>query len=341
MNNQPLTFEAILRGELQPWRESNKLDEKFAPVLNEIATITPDFKPLFEIDFYRYFNARTRYYHKLVINEANNYCNQIISQIGSDSDLRLIKYRLSDTLKKKLPTLLRDVAKLIIARNYDLSFINPHKSTFNTDTDHKTETFIIQLLKVALVKVYLEIQEVFKSHLNDSIMELEDLYLQFLSEPIPEHTFLKPVYQIIDNEPDVVKEAQIIIPKTGKSKAKSFIYKHLTKNSDAFKDLLDSLKLNNLVDKKTSIYDLKKIFSGEENFNPVTWTGNISDLYYFIVLLHNQNKTIENVNPYHWQITCNCFIKPDGSSFEVSNLKSQKKPKQNAEMIEKVASLLN
>ncbi|NLF42707.1 MAG: hypothetical protein GX587_08430 [Bacteroidales bacterium] len=86
---------------------------------------------------------------------------------------------------------------------------------------------------------------------------------------------------------------------------------------------------------------MKKIFTDDKNFKPLVWTGNISDLYYFIILIHNEFQTVESIKPYHWQVTCNCFIKPDGTSFEPTQLKSQKLPKQNAEMIKKVSSLLN
>ncbi|MBN1117958.1 MAG: hypothetical protein JXA77_12170 [Bacteroidales bacterium] len=52
-----------------------------------------------------------------------------------------------------------------------------------------------------------------------------------------------------------------------------------------------------MVDEKTTIYDLKKIFSGGENCNPIIWTGNVSDLYYYLVQIHNEFETVENVNP--------------------------------------------
>src|ERR1035437_955511 len=98
---------------------------------------------------------------------------------------------LGDTLKKKLKTFLKDVGKLIKANDYKLKYINPYKSGFVVDTDHKADTYIIQLLKTAVIKVYLEIQEKFKSYLSDDYMEIEVLYLHYLSEPIPEQTFLK------------------------------------------------------------------------------------------------------------------------------------------------------
>ena len=112
--------------------------------------------------------------------------------IGSDDDTRVIKYWLYDTLKKKLRTFLKGIAKLIKVNDLNLRYINPYKSSFSTDLDHKANTYILQLLKTATIKVYLEIQEVFTSFIeNDDYMEIGVLYLHYLSEPIPEQTFLK------------------------------------------------------------------------------------------------------------------------------------------------------
>ena len=106
------------------------------------------------------------------------------------------------------------MAKLIKANNYDLSYINPHKINPSVDADFKTEAYTIQLLKTALVKVYLEVQGIFKPYLSDNYTEIEDLYLQFLSEPIPENTFLKHATQPIELQQTKPKDNQHIEPKT-------------------------------------------------------------------------------------------------------------------------------
>ena len=166
MNNQPFIFERIIRGNLRPWLENNRLEDKFTTTIGDLKLIEPQFQPLYAIDFYLFFNSQTRYYHKLIINEANNYCNNVIELINLDSDTRTIEYLLYDTLRKKLRTLLKYNAKLIKANDWDLKYINPYQSSFDNELDHKTNTFIYQLLKTATIKVYLEIQEIFKSFIN-------------------------------------------------------------------------------------------------------------------------------------------------------------------------------
>jgi hypothetical protein len=200
MDNEPTLFDNILYNNLRPWLSSNNPDEKFAPLLSEIETIYPESQYLYEIDFQRPFNHKTKYYNKLIINEANSYCNKIINLVNEDKNTKLQKYWINDTLNNKMQTRLKDIGKIIKDKDYQLIYINPRKTSFNIDSEHKTNTYIIQLLKQALVKVYLEIQEAFKSLLANYPEIEDDLYTQFLFESIPEHSFLKEAPKVINIE---------------------------------------------------------------------------------------------------------------------------------------------
>jgi hypothetical protein len=193
MSNVPTVFEEIIHGSLRPWLDSNKPDAKFAPMLSSVKAVNPNFHALYEIDFIRPFNNKTKYYHKLIINEANNYCNLIVELINEDKNEQLMKYWLNDTLNKRLKTRIKEVGKLIRENDYSIVYINPHKLTYQEDFDHKTDTYIFQLLKVALIKSFLEIQEAFKFLINDDILIEDDFYTHLLIEPIPDKSYLKPV----------------------------------------------------------------------------------------------------------------------------------------------------
>lgn len=134
VNDQPI-LDQIIRGELRPCLENNKHNEKFTHKIINLNPSILGFKPQYKIDFYRYFNRKTKYYYKLITDEANNYCDRIIEMIVSDNDIRTIKYLLDDTLNKKLRTLLIDVAKLIKSNDYELNYIDPNKSDFDPDRD--------------------------------------------------------------------------------------------------------------------------------------------------------------------------------------------------------------
>jgi hypothetical protein len=340
MNKQSLIFERIIRGDLRPWLEANRNEEKFASEIGDLIITDPHFVTLYEIDFHPNLNAKTRYYHKLIINEANNYCNRVIELINSDDDIRIIKYLLSDTLKKKLRTLLKDTAKLIKAKDLDLKYINPYKSSFDTDMDHKSDTYIIQLIKTALLKVYLEIQEAFKSFIiPDDYMGIEELYLQYLFEPIPEQTFLKR-QTILEITSIDVNKGKPKIDRFSRFTPKSFKYNKLATNPDALIDLSNSLKLNHFIDQKGSINDFKRVFSGKEIKNPVKWTGNISEFYWFIYLIYTKYKLVEDLKQKQWKVACFCFVQADGTPFERNKLKNLKRPQLTGELIEKAVGLL-
>ncbi len=121
-NNQLFPFERIIRGKLRPWLGKNRHEEKFVQNIRKIEIIEPQFQPFYEIDFYRYFNCKTKYYHKLILSESNNYCNRIIEMIGREEDPGNKKYRVSRSLNK-VKMLLRETAGIIHSQNYILIHI--------------------------------------------------------------------------------------------------------------------------------------------------------------------------------------------------------------------------
>jgi len=346
MNNQPLIFERIIRGNLRPWLETNRDEDKFNSTIGDLKLNELQFQPLYEIDFYLFFNCQTRYYHKLIINEANNYCSRIIELISFDDDTRVIKYLLYDTLKKKLRTFLKDIAKLIKVNDLNLLYINPYTSSFNTDLDHKSNTYIIQLLKTATIKVYLEIQDTFKSFIErDDYMEIGVLYLHYLSEPIPEQTFLKrravETKQCIETRHCLVStDIDERVMNSAHAGTESFKFDRLDSNPGALNDVSDSLKLHLLIDKRSSIHDFKRVFSGKEITNPIRWTGNDSEFYWFIHLIYTKYKFVEDLRQQQWKVACHCFIRADGSRFDPAKLRNLKRPKLTGAVIEKAVKLL-
>jgi DNA-directed RNA polymerase subunit L len=340
MSNVPTVFEEIIHGGLRPWLDSNKPDAKFAPMISSVKAVNPAFQTLYEIDFIRPFNNKTKYYHKLIVNEANSYCNLIVELINEDKNEQLMKYWLNDTLNKRLKTRIKEVGKLIRENDYSIVYINPHKLTYQEDSDHKTDTYIFQLLKVALIKSFLEIQEAFKFLINDDILIEDDFYTQLLIEPIPDKSYLKaiPAPIIIEEAATIeqIKPANTQVINT----FNSFTYKQLSKQPDDVINVFDGLKNSKFIADDSSKTDFKKIFSDKEINKPVVWTGTISDLHYFVKLIHNINKSVVDLKQHQWEVACKCFVRPDGSQFDRQQLKEQKKPKSTAALLEKIASNL-
>lgn len=341
MKNAPDIFERILKLDLRPWLDENKPDTKFLPLLSELKDVEASFNRAYTLDFYYPFNAKTKFYRKLITNEINSYCNSIISLILDDTDEDIILYVLNDTLNKKLQTLIKDTGKLLRENDYTLAYINPKATTFDVDSDHKTETYIMQLLKSALIVSYLEIETYFQKYRKDFVFNIDDFYTQLLFEPVPESTFIKETPKVIYIENTAELSVAADRDTSKNYSARSFKYIHFDKNPDALKDLYDRLKSNNFIDSTTGYRDFKKVFSGSENIDkPIVWTGKISELYYFISHLYTVVKLVENTNQQQWKIACECFIKPDGSKFDATKLKKQQIPARSAKNIEDAINLL-
>ena len=338
MSNDIKILDDILYRGLQPWLEENASEEKFAPLLSSIKEVTPDFTLQYRIDFERPFNHKTKYYARLINTELIKTCNHLHALISADNDRRLIKYWLDDTLNKKLKTRLSDLGKLIRERDYSTAWINPKKMTYDVDQEHKSNTYIIQLLKLAYMQLYLELQAAFKQWIDD-ILIIDDFYTQLLFEPVLEKLYLKRILVIeaeTGPEPTVAAEPEVPY----RPKPLSFTYKQLAIGHEKLTDLCNSLKKNNFIAQDTTAANFKKVFSGKEITTPVRWTGTVSDFYYFIKLIHTDHKLVENLKQQQWEIACKCFVRKDGSMFDRSKMRGQKRPASTGDLLDKAVELI-
>ena len=255
-------FDEILFRSLAPWLNINKSDEKFTALITEIESVKPEFQPLHEINFYRPFNDKTRYYKKLIVNASTAYCNSVYRLIKENDNIKLQKYWKNNLLDKKLPTRLKDIARIIREKNYWLDYINPRKTSFDIDTDHKSETYIIQLLKIALIRAYLEMQSFFPSISEEDKLIEEDFYTRYLNEPIPESTFLKVAPKIIDLKTEKVKPRGNIPPAFCPAlddirgvKSGVPLYHYIIKNPQRFASFEEKLFSNDYINMNYSMKD--------------------------------------------------------------------------------------
>lgn len=337
MSNQTKILDDILYQGLRPWSEKNSVDEKFAPKFRSLKEASTDYPFRYEIKFERPFDNKTKYYSKLILNTLKTDVERLYNLISEDDTENLIRYWLDDTLNKRLKTRLKDIGKLIKEKDFDLVYIDPKKASIEFDQAHKANTYIIQLLKLAYMQLYLEIQDAFSTWIDDKLV-IEDFYTQLLHEPIPQKSLLTEI-QIIEVEA-TEKPVKKQVPPPTVNLFHSFTYKQINTNPEKVSDLCSSLKFNNLISQDTTVPNFKRVFTNSEIKTPVVWTGTISDLFYFIKLIHNDLQLVENLKQKQWVVTCQCFVDTDGNPFERTKFRSQKKPKLTAHKIEKSVSNL-
>ncbi len=337
MSNEIKILDDILYHNLRPWLEQNRLDEKFALKVNEVKEELPAFNFRYELGFLRPVNHKTKYYQKLILSETVKTINQITRLISEDDNSKLVKYWLNDTLNKKLKTRLKDIGKLVKEKDYSLDYINPKKTSFEIDQDHKSNTYIVQLLKLAYMRIYMEIQGVYEDRIDD-ILIVDDFYTQLLFEPVPDIHYLKEI-TVIEIEANPIKPTKKQ-PKPQEVALTSFTYKQLATNPDNLTNLHDSLKLNHFIAQDTSLTNFKKAFSGKEITNPIEWTGNISELYYFIKLIHKEHKYVDDLKQKQWEVTCLCFVQEGGKPFDRNKFRGQKRPNTTGDKLDNIVELL-
>jgi hypothetical protein len=111
-----------------------------------------------------------------------------------------------------------------------------------------------------------------------------------------------------------------------KLKHQSFTYINNLTGQSNLTGLKDSLIRKKLIASDTDLKDFRKVFSGEAIEKPIVWTGNISELSYFIKQLHNVLKLVTNLKQKQWAVTTICFIQENGKPFERSKFRTQKVP---------------
>jgi hypothetical protein len=124
-----------------------------------------------------------------------------------------------------------------------------------------------------------------------------------------------------------------------KPSALSFKYKNNISGSVNLTDLMNSLKRSALIHQETLLGNFRSVFSEKEIEQKIIWTGNISELAYFIKALHNTAKKVEDTKQKQWEITINCFEMADGTELTKDKLRTQKTPAR-AAIIEKAVNIL-
>lgn len=337
MSKQNNTLDKILDYELRPWLAQNSMDDVFASKFRSLKEYTPQQPLQFEIEFFRPFDNKTKYYSRLILNTVKSDFDSLYNKIDEDRNENLIRYYLNDTLNKRLKTRLKDLGELLKKKDYALAYINPKNTSHQLDQVHKANTYIMQLLKLGYMQLYLEIQEAFKDWVDD-VFIVEDFYTQLLNEPIPEQLHIKKL-QVIEVTPVPVRKPQ---PKTTDKPIpfNSFTYKQYNTSPDKLGDLWDSLKLNNFISADTPLATFKKVFSGSEINTPITWTGNISELFYFVKRIHKDLQLVEDLKQKQWQVTCVCFVDENGEPFDRSKFRSLKRPNLTGDKIDNAVNLL-
>ena len=120
----------------------------------------------------------------------------------------------------------------------------------------------------------------------------------------------------------------------------AFTYIDYYKKNTAITEIWKSLKENHFISDETTISSFRKIFKSNKPVDPITWTGNISELYYFVWCLHVKYKLIENLGHDVWKITSKIFVDSKKNYWSFKEFRGLHKTAK-AHLIEKAVEELN
>lgn len=219
----------------------------------------------------------------------------------------------------------------------------------------RTTVFILDILKISLYFIHQEMLRLYTELIDFDVLsenELVDRITQEISDNKDNPSVIDGfISRYKESCRSLLKEKEKVERTTEKHKSEklqkveklfpnSFTYIHFYQKKDNLTDLWNNLKNGNFIDNKTSIVNFKKVFSGKEISDPVIWIGNPSEFHWFIHLIYNKYKLMENLKQQQWKVACRCFVQAGGTPFDRSKLRKLKSPNLSEESLEKSVRLL-
>jgi hypothetical protein len=277
-----------------------------------------DSKTLINIELLPFINKKTEFYNILIQNETIRIQALIDYIITSEKD--------EDIAYNNATGILADLEDLILKAS-------------TKQEDDPTNLHVLDSLKFSLFLLYTYLLNNYSEFLTDD--RLTENELKYILAPSADQNnliinYLKQSDSKLNSKASKKKSETYL----ESNNLKSFEYKNWKANPDYLEDLFDNLRSNKLIHQDTKLPNFKKILTCRQITTPVIWTGNISELNYFIKLIHNINKSVKQLKSKHWEVACKCFIDADGNPFDQHRLKGQKIPKATSDIIERAAKLL-
>ena len=175
---------------------------------------------------------------------------------------------------------------------------------------------------------------------DPSIHDLRTSFFHLISD-----NFIEKLNKFITELPDdnttpIHTKAEPSVKKNAKVIPVSFEYINHTTQPDAIDDLYDNLKKNRFIYAKTDKRIFRKVFTARTPEKKIKWTGNISELHYFIKFIHLRNKSIQYLGNNIWKVTAKCFCDSKGKDYDFKSFRNLHKPS-SAKLLESAASQLN
>ncbi|RBP32933.1 hypothetical protein DFR65_102269 [Oceanihabitans sediminis] len=219
----------------------NRKEKDFKHLLSDFKLNPKANNAVFKVNFKKPLNAKKEYYHKLIFNETERTVVSFVKEFPENATVPENKYSFT-ILLNKFDKYLNDIA----------NYINNRAITADFNID---DNYIINYLKVSVIRLYAELQEQYGQFSEDSkftILEIAEKYFN-------DTTF--NINQIVKTN---IKE--IVIKKEPRATAKpktSFGYKN--KDTSTLLTVLKQLNLKiDLLDNRSTVEQLQKLLLSKD-----------------------------------------------------------------------------
>lgn len=334
MSSKLPQIQQLLYRKYRPWMMVDYSETRFKELLSGIKTVKPKQLELFDVEFLNPLSFKRKFYKKLIDSDLARYLNDIHSSVSGSKSENQKKYHVYTALSRTIKDYLNATQKLLEKRELNAELLEPKNSKVQKG-DNVDEAYIFHYLKHQLIRTYLEISEAYPKHRKLESLELEDLYLTFFYELAPDPPVIIPTLEKSDKS-----DGRYEVQPQPHAPVEGFRYVRFDTEPENLTNLCDSLRKNGLIDEQTTAHQFRKLFSGQKVTDPVTWTGNASELYYLISQLYNKHELLGDLKQKQWKVACESFVKLDGSKFDPKSIRVLKRPASTGDRIDQVIALL-
>ena len=323
------TTRQIISGSLRPNINTNLGDDFYAPEFRQLQDAVEVYVPYYKMDFPAYeFNYKVKYYRKLIDNNVIETLNAAFHECFNASAPR-IAFKLMQ-MRRTIRGNVEELDKMIRQNGYELDQLLADNVNFKDAINRKECAFIFNYLQLSLIRLFLEFQYHYSDQIDDSkIMTCEDFYLQVLGVRPP----TPPIIAEIIRETPPPKQKKLggrAVGKKGFWLDSSF----KTMGGAFLTSLCLGLERGGFIKSTQTVSEFKECFAGKQIKTKLVWTGGKSMLSYFVKMLYEAAPIRDEGSK--WVAACNCFTDTDGTTFDPTNLKDQKKPKIGTDAIDDI-----
>ena len=220
----------------------NRQEKDFKYLLSDFKLNQKANNAVFKVNFKKPLNAKKEYYQKLIFIETENIIASFVKEFPKNANAPENKYSYT-LLLNKFDKYLNDIS----------TYINKRGITADLNND---DNYIINYLKVSVIRLYAELQEQYGQFSNTTLFSIQEIAEKYFNET----NFDASIYVKLEADKiEVVKK-----PPKLKSKPKTS-FGYLKEDSDWLYRILNKLQLSiDLLDNKTEVKDFQSLLLAKD-----------------------------------------------------------------------------